>query len=107
MSDEKAAISTTTTLQDAVKNTGIPEAEMPVDISLKEKQGAGEPGDPESGRDSEDDTRRNTLDVSARPKEGERTSPKDLEAGLGGAAEKDGHIIVDWDGPDDPGNPRK
>lgn len=35
----------------------------------------------------------------------EKANPKSLEAGV--AEEKEGKILVDWDGPDDPENPRK
>lgn len=58
-------------------------------------------------------TRRASLDTAHEQNNNYANNPKALEAGVakggagGGDDDKEGIIMVDWDGPDDPENPRK
>ncbi|THH06070.1 hypothetical protein EW145_g4340 [Phellinidium pouzarii] len=76
----------------------------PSDVDVEGKR------EKEIARDSEAATRRNSEDSSVTPQHRSEhpLDPKALEAGFGGGvvAQKEEQIVVDWDGPDDPENPR-
>lgn len=133
---EKDDPSTKTEVHDAETDTIIPES-TPGDMSLREKRssvsvgrvlgadgrrsydgrqkGMGQ-GNAEAETDTIDDaTRRNSLSetpprIDSEETEaelGRHTSPKALEAGFANDKVDDDVIIVDWEGPDDPCNPKK
>ena len=133
---EKDDRMTRTEVHDAETDTIIPDdsqarSVQDLELGALESAPVGNVGDDEKRgmkKDSEEDedeeeeeasldgaTRRNSL--SATPPRidseqseslGGRASPKALEAGHGHgyAKDKDEVIIVDWDGPDDPANPK-
>ena len=131
---EKDDPMTRTEVHDAETDTIIPDGSQgdvqkrPQDLGALESAPVGNAGDDEKRgmkKDNEEEeeeeeasldgaTRRNSL--SATPPRidseqseslGGRASPKALEAGYASSQKDNEVIIVDWDGPDDPANPKK
>ena len=83
-----------------VSTTSVPDPDPAADVSLGEKS-RGNGTSKAQISEYEHATRSGSLSS------GEHKSAKALEAGFAGVIEKDGVMIVDWDGPHDPHNPLK
>lgn len=107
-SEGKAGINFAVCLRRADHAIASPDC-LAADAPLKEEEQEVKLNEKQATEEKDDETKRNSISSKTPPQSsanagGKELSEKVLEAGLSDESET---IIVDWDGPDDPANPRK